>query len=220
MENDNLTNLDRDADAGVPEPEAGSSSPTGQRSVSRRKAWLGMGAVALALGMLTLIPEPGSVDLDAPPPAADADAAGEIGALTVGSDAPLNYTLKDVNGVDVHLASFEGKVILINFWATWCGPCRIEIPYLIELQSQYRDDLVILGISVDDTAEQMMPYATEMQINYPLLVGLGRDDVQEAYGPLWGIPVSVFIDRDGKVHKRHSGIASKEQFEHEIQAAL
>ena len=79
---------------------------------------------------------------------------------------------------------------------------------------------MILGVSVDDTAEKMKPYADAMKINYPLLVGLGREDMQEAYGPLWGIPVSVFIDREGKVHKRHSGIATKEQFEREIKAAL
>ena len=57
--------------------------------------------------------------------------------------------------MDVNLASFKGKVMLINFWATWCGPCRVEIPYLIELQNQYADDLVVLGVSVDDPAEKM-----------------------------------------------------------------
>jgi thiol-disulfide isomerase/thioredoxin len=144
----------------------------------------------------------------------------EGGGLSVGADAPLDYTLKDINGADVSLASFEGKVIVINFWATWCGPCKIEIPDLIELQEQYKDDVVILGVSVDDTPEKMKPYAEQMKINYPLLVGLGRDDFQDTYGPLWGIPVSVFINREGKIHKKHSGIASKEQFEREIRAAL
>ena len=197
-------------------------APAAAAPVSRGKAWIGMGAVALAIGMLTMIPEPGSYDPNAPPPAADGEAShdDEGGLLVPGADAPLNYTLKDINGADVTLSSYEGKVILINFWATWCGPCKIEIPHLVELQNQYKDDLVILGVSVDDTAEKMKPYADAMKINYPLLVGLGREDMQEAYGPLWGIPVSVFIDREGKVHKRHSGIATKEQFEREIKAAL
>ena len=125
-----------------------------------------------------------------------------------------------MNGVDVRLESFKGKVILINFWATWCGPCRVEIPYLIELQRQYPDDMVVLGVSVDDTAEKLKPYATEMKINYPLLVGNGRQDFQDAFGPLWGIPVTVFVGRDGRIHKKHSGSASKEQLEHEIASLL
>lgn len=218
MQNDTPDDL-----SGMPEPPSSSTHPQPEAppAVSRRKAWIGMGAVAVAMGMLMMIPEPG-YDPNAPPPAADGQASHdeEGGAFAVGSDAPLNYTLKDINGADVHLAAFEGKVILINFWATWCGPCKIEIPHLIELQEQYKDDLVILGVSVDDTAEKMKPYADQMKINYPLLVGLGREDMQEAYGPLWGIPVSVFIDREGKIHKRHSGIATKEQFEREIIAAL
>ena len=198
--------------------------PAEVSGVSGRTTWIGMGAVLVALVLLMMIPEPGSVDHDAPPPSADAPAAlpgsEDDDHAAVGADAPLHFTLKDMNGVDVKLASFKGKVILINFWATWCGPCRVEIPYLIELQNQYKDDLVILGVSVDDTAEKMRPYATSMQINYPLLLGLGREDMQDAYGPLWGIPVSVFVGRDGKIAKKHSGIASKDQFEQEIKAAL
>jgi peroxiredoxin len=90
----------------------------------------------------------------------------------------------------------------------------------VELQTEYRDDLVVLGFSVDDTPDKMKPYAAEYKINYPLLVGNGREDVQDAYGPLWGIPVSVIIDREGKIAKKHSGIASKEQFEREIKLLL
>jgi cytochrome c biogenesis protein CcmG/thiol:disulfide interchange protein DsbE len=180
-----------------------------------------MGALALALVLLSMLSGPDGVDPDAPPPAADSGtAAEEGGGSLVGKPAPLNYTLKDMNGVDVNLASFEGKVLLLNFWATWCGPCRVEIPYLIELQQQYSNDLVVLGVSVDDTAEKLQPYATEMRINYPLLVGNGRQDFQDAYGPFWGIPVTVFVGRDGKIHRKHSGIASKEQFEHEIKSLL
>ena len=125
-----------------------------------------------------------------------------------------------MHGVDVHLESFKGKIILVNFWATWCGPCRAEIPALVELQEQYKDDLVILGLSVDDTAEKLLPYAAEFKMNYPVLVGNGREDVQEAFGPLFGIPVSVIIGRDGVIAKKHSGIATKEQIEREIKTLL
>jgi thiol-disulfide isomerase/thioredoxin len=187
----------------------------------RQKAWLGMGAVLVALVLLTLLSGPGTLDPDAPPPSADGGAATEpADAAPAGQVAPLNFTLKDMNGVDVKLESFKGKVILINFWATWCGPCRVEIPYLIELQRRYPDDMVVLGVSVDDTAEKLRPYATEMKVNYPLLIGNGRQDFQDAYGPFWGIPVTVFVARDGRIHKKHSGIASKEQFEHEIASLL
>jgi thiol-disulfide isomerase/thioredoxin len=187
--------------------------------LSRRNAWLAMGAVALALGLIWMAP--GLSDTHVDPATGEADYPGEPGdAAAAGKAAPLHFTLKDMNGVDVKLAAFKGKVILLNFWATWCGPCKAEIPSLVELQDQYPDDLVILGFSVDDTVEKMRPYAAEYQINYPLLVGNGREDVQEAFGPLYGIPVSVIIDREGNIAKKHSGIATKAQFEREIKALL
>jgi thiol-disulfide isomerase/thioredoxin len=188
--------------------------------LSRRAAWLAMGAVALALGLIWMAPglgehaddETAQGDTEYPGDPDDATAAGKA--------APLHFTLKDMNGVEVKLASFKGKVILLNFWATWCGPCKAEIPSLVELQEQYGDDLVVLGFSVDDPVEKMRPYAAEYKINYPLLVGNGREDVQEAFGPLYGIPVSVIIDRQGRIAKKHSGIASKSQFEREIKSLL
>jgi thiol-disulfide isomerase/thioredoxin len=187
---------------------------------SRKTAWLGMGAVLAALALLMFMPDQGPVDPNAPPPAADGSGEDEGDGAIVGKDAPLNFTLKDMHGDDVVLSSYKGKVMILNFWATWCGPCKAEIPDLVKLQEQYRDDLVVLGFSVDDTPEKMKPYATEYKINYPLLVGNGREDVQDAYGPLWGIPVSVIIDREGKIAKKHSGIASREQFEREIRPLL
>jgi thiol-disulfide isomerase/thioredoxin len=186
----------------------------------RARAWLGLGALAVALTLLTMLSQPSGIDPDAPPPAADTAAEGSEGGAEAGKPANLGFTLKDMNGVDVALASFKGKVILLNFWATWCGPCRVEIPYLIELKKQYGEDLVVLGVSVDDTAEKLKPYATELQINYPLLLAAGRQEFQDAYGPFYGIPVTVFVGRDGTIHKKHSGIASKEQFEHEIKMLL
>ena len=192
-----------------------------EKPQSRKAVWLAMGAVALALGLIWVAPgierhadesAPGITSADYPGEPEDAEAAGKL--------AKLDFTLKDMHGVDVHLESFKGKVILMNFWATWCGPCRAEIPALVELQEQYKDDLVILGLSVDDTAEKLLPYAAEFKMNYPVLVGNGREDVQEAFGPLFGIPVSVIIGRDGVIAKKHSGIATKEQIEREIEALL
>jgi thiol-disulfide isomerase/thioredoxin len=203
--------------------EAGTEAapaPEDEGRPSRKAAWLAMGAVALALGLIWLAP-----GINDTHPTVSSDGATEYpgepdDAQAKGKSAPLHFTLKDMNGADVKLASFKGKVILLNFWATWCGPCKAEIPSLVELQQQYAGDLVILGFSVDDPVEKMRPYAAQYKINYPLLVGNGREDVQDAFGPLFGIPVSVIIGRDGTIAKKHSGIATKAQFEREIKALL
>ena len=135
--------------------------------------------------------------------------------------APLDYQLRDVNGDEVNLVDLKGKVILLNFWATWCGPCKVEIPWFVEFQEKHRDDgLVVLGLSVDDTPEQIKPFMAEYNVNYPMLVGLGREDFQEAYGPVWGLPVTFFIDRDGTLCRTHIGIATKEEFEEDLAALL
>jgi len=192
----------------TPGPEA--TAPLPEPRLSRRAAWIAMGSVALALGLLWA-----ASDLTAPheeDEATDAD--------MVGKPAPLNYTVKNMNGESVHLASYKGKIILLNFWATWCPPCKVEIPDLIALQNEYKDDIVVLGFSVDDTADQLKPFADEYQMNYQVLVGLGHENIQEAYGPMWGIPVTIIIDRDGTVAKKQSGIRSKEQIEREIKALL
>jgi thiol-disulfide isomerase/thioredoxin len=209
---------------GEPQPPAVApmAGPVDAPPGRRKAAWIGMGALLVALVLLAFLSGPSGIDHDAPPPAADGSTPGadpEDGK-SAGKPAPLQFTLKDMNGVDVALSSFKGKVILLNFWATWCGPCRAEIPSLVELQKEYPNDLVVLGFSVDDPVEKLQPYAKEFQINYPILVGLGREDVQDAYGPLWGIPVSVIIAPDGTIQKKHSGIATKEQFEREIRTAL
>jgi thiol-disulfide isomerase/thioredoxin len=212
---DNLARQ-HDEDPAAAAPEAPSDAAYPEPRLSRRAAWIAMGSVALALGLLWA-----ASDLTSP--AGDQAFVGfedPADADVEGRTAPLDFTIPDMNGVDVNLASFRGKVILLNFWATWCGPCKLEIPDLVELQDQYADDLVVLGFSVDDTAEQIRPYASEYQMNYPVLVGLGHENVQEAYGPLFGIPVTVLIDRDGRIAKKMSGIRSKEQFEREIQAVL
>lgn len=195
----------------------GGEPPLPEPRLSRRAAWIAMGSVALALGLLWA-----ASDMTDPHFEDEAALGYEVEDETsiIGKPAPLDFTVKDMNGVDVNLASFKGKVILLNFWATWCGPCRHEIPDLVALQDEYRDDLVVLGFSVDDTAEQIRPYAAEYKMNYPVLVGLGHDNVQEAYGPLFGIPVTVLIDREGRIARKMSGIRTREEFQREIEAVL
>jgi thiol-disulfide isomerase/thioredoxin len=155
-------------------------------------------------------------------PAASHEVAGAETAACMADAKPANFDfkLKDLEGKEVALASYKGKVVLLNFWATWCGPCKAEIPGFIELQEKYKDKITIIGYSVDDTAEMAKKYAEQMKMNYPILLGENREDVQDAYGPIWGIPASFLISKDGKVCRKHMGIAPKDVFEKELVALM
>jgi peroxiredoxin len=135
--------------------------------------------------------------------------------------AKLNFTLKDVNGKPLQLAGFKGKVLVLNFWATWCVPCRAEIPALVELQAQYAGNgLQVIGVSVDDPAEKMKPFIDQYKINYPVLTALGNDGILDTYGPMVVVPQTVIIGRDGKICIRHIGPVTKDAFEREIKGLL
>jgi thiol-disulfide isomerase/thioredoxin len=138
-----------------------------------------------------------------------------------GRVANLDFTLKDLSGDDVSLSAFKGQVILLDFWATWCGPCKVEIPYFIEFNTTYGEQgLQVLGFDVDDEIPALTEYAERMGMNYPILIGAGRDDVLEAYGPMPGLPTTVIIGRDGKVCTSHTGLTEKAVFEEAIKALL
>jgi len=167
-------------------------------------------AVALATDVT-----PAASHATASEPAADAGAC-----VADAKPANLDFTFKDLGGKNVRLSSYKGKVILLNFWATWCGPCKAEIPGFVELQDKYKNDLVIVGFSVDDPADKAKAFAAEYKMNYPILLGEGREELQDAYGPIWGIPASFLISKDGKVCRKHLGIAPTAVFEKEIVALL
>jgi thiol-disulfide isomerase/thioredoxin len=152
--------------------------------------------------------------------ALELEAQADAAACMPNAKAATDFTLPALDGKKVSLSQFKGKVVLLNFWATWCGPCKAEIPGFVELQQQYKNDLVILGLSVDDPADKAKAFADQYKVNYPMVLGLGHDEIQDAYGPIYGIPASFLISRDGKVCKRHLGIAPKSQFEREIKALL
>ncbi len=192
----------------------------------RNARWLVASAAALGLG-LAAIPfiSSGVRGTAAESRAADDNkvkAATEAGICTAKpKTAPLDFVVKDMNGGDVKLADYKGKVVMLNFWATWCGPCKVEIPMFTELQTKYKDQgLAFLGISVDDSPEQLRPFAQDYRMNYPVLVGDGRDDVQNAFGPMFGIPVTLLIARDGTICTRYLGPRPKERFERDIKALL
>jgi thiol-disulfide isomerase/thioredoxin len=181
-----------------------------------RWAIAAVGALALALLTLNAAPE-------WPFGHAAASGAGPATSSCPATAKPanLNFTLKDVNNKDVNLASLKGKVVLLDFFATWCGPCKIEIPWFIEFQQKYgKDGLQVVGVSVDDPLDKLKPYVSQMKMNYLVLQGLDHDDVQDAFGPIFGIPVTVVISRDGKVCTKHTGLSSKDSFEKEIRSLL
>jgi peroxiredoxin len=150
-----------------------------------------------------------------------AKATGEEICDPHGKPANLNFTLKDIDGEKVSLIAYKGKVILLDFWATWRVPCKLEIPCFVDLYKKYRArGFVVLGVSVDDSVPELKPFVAPFNMNYPVLVGVGRDDVQNAFGPVLGFPTSFLIARDSTICKQHTGYVPKEQFEREIKELL
>jgi peroxiredoxin len=152
------------------------------------------------------------------PRAASTNAASILFQKKAGKLAP-DFTVKDAGGADLHLSSFKGKVVLLNFWATYCVPCRTEIPWFIEFDKTYRDKgLVILGISMDEEWSDVKPYLAEKKIGYK--IGLGNDELAKQYGGLEALPETFVIDREGRIAAHHVGLAPKADCEKEIVQAL
>jgi cytochrome c biogenesis protein CcmG/thiol:disulfide interchange protein DsbE len=137
--------------------------------------------------------------------------------------ANLNFVLKDSAGGDFNLAAQKGKVILLDFWATWCPPCKVEIPWFVEFQEKYGPKgFIVVGVSVDDPASALRPFGEKYKVNYPLLVGDGRNDIKgpRGYNAAWGLPKTFVIGRDGNICKTHIGLSVKEHFEEQIKSLL
>ena len=133
----------------------------------------------------------------------------------------LNIALKDLNGNDVALHSYKGKVIVLNLWATWCGPCKREIPDLIKLQAAHPNDLVVVGVVVQDKfGDKVRAFVREFRIPYPVLDGNDREDLEDAFGPFWALPTSFVIDRHGRLRKKHQGQVTRQQLEREIRPLI
>jgi thiol-disulfide isomerase/thioredoxin len=135
-----------------------------------------------------------------------------------GDRAP-NFTLKNVDGKDVSLSDFKGKIVLVDFWATWCPPCRKGIPDLVELQNQYQGEFVVIGISLDrETVNDVVPFVKDYKINYPVVYG--NEDVSNKFGGIRAIPTSFIIDKDGNIVDKHVGLVSKSVYENKIKEIL
>jgi thiol-disulfide isomerase/thioredoxin len=121
--------------------------------------------------------------------------------------ADLNFTLRDLDGRSVALRSFAGKVLLLDFWATWCGPCRIEIPGFVALAARDKPlGVEVVGVLVQDDFAKARPFARELGMTYPVLDGADRGDLEQAFGPFTDLPMSYLIARDGRVCRKHVGL--------------
>jgi len=131
-----------------------------------------------------------------------------------------SFTLKDADGKPVSLADYKGKVVLLNFWATWCGPCKIEIPWFVEFEQKYKDrGFSVVGVSMDDEGwEAVKPWLAKNTVNYRILVG--DDKVAQAYGGVESLPTTFVLDQNGRIVNQHVGLVSKSDYENEIRKLL
>jgi thiol-disulfide isomerase/thioredoxin len=148
---------------------------------------------------------------------------------SIGMAAP-DVHFKDLDGKDVSLADYNGKVVLVNFWATWCDPCRVEIPWLIDMQQKYAaKGFTVLGVAMDEEGKSVVaPFVAKEQfdagggkkstMSYPIVIG--TDAIADQFGGLLGYPTSVLISRDGKQVKRITGLISYEEISHAIESQL
>jgi len=127
--------------------------------------------------------------------------------------------LPQLDGTPLRLSSYRGKVVLLDFWATWCVPCREETPHFVDLQKEYADrGLQIIGVSMDDTSEPVRDFSQQFHVNYPVV--MGNAATGEAYGGVLGLPIAFLLDRDGRIVAKHMGPTKAEIFDREIAGLL
>jgi thiol-disulfide isomerase/thioredoxin len=161
-------------------------------------------------------------------PKGPAQNAEQADAKTIGQPAP-EVTFKDLDGKDATLSQYKGRVVLVNFWATWCDPCYIEIPWLIEMQQKYEaKGFTVLGVSMDEEGKSAVaPFLAKerfnvngqkLPMNYPIVIG--NDAVADKFGGLLGYPTSFLISKDGKIVKKVQGLISYEELTKAIESQL
>ena len=152
------------------------------------------------------------------PPGGRVSQAGGLAPIDPPLPAP-SLAILTRNGRRANLDEFRGKLLLVNFWATWCGPCRAEIPDLVDLQKRYKDRLQIIGLDVDDDdPAEIQQYVTENGINYP--VAMTPNELRNQYGGIPALPTSFVLDTQGRVVQKHVGLWDPEIYETEIRALL
>jgi peroxiredoxin len=130
-----------------------------------------------------------------------------------------DFSLTDLTGHKLRLSDYRGKVVVLDFWATWCDPCKEEIPHFIELQNNYASQgLQVLGISMDDDEPPVREFQQQFKMNYP--VALGSSELADQYGGILGLPITFVIDRSGRIAARHIGATDASVIEAEIRRLL
>ena len=147
----------------------------------------------------------------------DANSSDENSAFE-NQEAP-GFTLTDTKGKKISLAEYKGKIVIIDFWATWCPPCRRGIPDLIKIQKEYKNKVTVIGISLDtDTKKDVVPFMKNMGINYTVVYANAQ--VVQDYGNVEAIPTSFIIDKEGKIIDQHIGLTPEETYINEINKLL
>jgi peroxiredoxin len=202
-----------------------------QRGVRQRRGWVMAGVVAMGVPLMAL---PVTRAIAQRCVSACVQESSRVRQFLLGPNVVPNstyvaiadreiapdFTVTDAAGKQVSLSDFRGKAVLLNFWATWCSPCKVEIPMLKGLQEQYRDNgFTVLGVSLDEGGLSVVkPYMETAQFNYPIL--LGNEDVAKQYGGLDAVPTTLLIDKSGRIAALHVGLCNRSEYEADIDAVL
>jgi peroxiredoxin len=145
---------------------------------------------------------------------------GGLPATAVAGRVAPDFELKDLSGKTVKLSDFRGKAVVLNFWATWCAPCKTEIPWFVDLQNKYGNQgLAVVGVALDESSDkEIADFAKEMKMNYPVL--LGKEETSDLYGGVEALPTTFYIDRNGKIITTVPGLIDRKEIEDNIIKAL
>jgi len=188
-------------------------------------------ALAGCLGLVLLLPASGcskSSGTNASPPVVKAsseshDPSARASAPDESRDAPekvqLHFTLKGVDGKPEDLTKFDGQIRVVDFWATWCPPCRVAVPHLNEIHRKYKDrGVTVIGISVDDNSRVVTAFEKESPIEYVSL--MSSEDAEQAFGTVVGLPSTYVLDKEGRVYRSYVGAFPPQELEEDLEALL
>ena len=185
----------------------------------RRMRSIRLCTIALATVSISFSLQFASAQGDEHPLPTDVKGTPDVLTPVGGRKAAPDFTLTDAQGRPVTLSAYKGKVVLLDFWATWCGGCKVEIPWYVEFDKRYRDKgLVVIGVSMDEEGMKVVkPFLEKRHIDYPVVIG--SDALGQQFG-LQSMPLTLLIDRNGKIAVSHTGIVDKDNFESHIRELL